>query len=356
MTSLEELDLHRNFGIISKQPNLKNLYIKSGDFASLECNENIQVVDFGLSNGIVSEASIKSLENFVKTQRKIERFHIEMYMTEVHRFSSIVSYILSLDSLRCVSTKYAVLFNAIPEIRTEHSKQLKLRAISHVSEFRPATTLKVFSKDVYHQMYFLHPPLDDFAMSLNSGNFGYFVMINGRLLLGILKEVEIEIKIEANSQEMVGEKDLDEFTKNHRKINALKWNVEPCKSIELKTFKRACKNLKELRKFLIKMTYEKFDSSKIYKIIKKYAPNLECLVVNFGGQVESCIAKNQKIEAYFKKKMPTLKFKIIFGYQVTLNYDRSIHTTTKLVADLRCGQMGVKLENLTSADEEDAWL
>jgi hypothetical protein len=181
------------------------------------------------------------------------------------------------------------------------------------------------------------------------------VIINGRLQ-DILNEVEIEIKIAGNSQETVGEKDLDRFTKSHPKITALKWNVEPTKSSELETFKRACKNLKELRKFLIKMTYEKFDPSKICKLIKKHAPKLECLVVNFDGQVKICTTKNQEIEAYFKKKLPKLKFKIIFGYQVRLNYDRSIHTTNQLVSELKCRQLGVKLGNLTNSDENDVWL
>ncbi len=154
VTSLEELDLDTNFGMIAKQPNLKNLYIKGGDFTSLECNENIQVIDFGLSMGSsISEVSMKSLENFVKTQKKIERFHVELYANDVYRCSSILSHILNLETLRSVTSKYALMIRAIPEIRMERFKKLKLRAISSYPRFRPATALELFSDDA-HQIFF----------------------------------------------------------------------------------------------------------------------------------------------------------------------------------------------------------
>jgi hypothetical protein len=351
-TTLEKLKLAQNYEIISKQPKLNylSLGLRYYNFNIENNDDDVQLTHLeiiSLSNGIDEEA-FKKLENFLKTQNKIENFQFTNNFGR-NDYSAIFTHILSLETLRAISINSVEMFDEIP-VRNDRVGKLSVDYSSYYKAASLSDCFQLFPMITSLELINFHRASNENYSLINSSRTLEELVIRDSDFFRLAKlEIPNLRKIHIHTYEACNGNIIDNLTKKHPNITELKLNLPTYKTTNLELLEIVLKNLKHLQRFMMDWTInnatftmspnpvmnvetEDFiksiqnDNAKICEIVRDNRAALECLALNFGPTQQNvdmniCREKRNEIktefESFFKRELPGLKVNVLLGYTET---------------------------------------
>jgi hypothetical protein len=338
---LEKLDLNKAFELISQQTELKDLKITiQQDYEWTVKNDGIQVSRLEV-NALVelSVTSRRNLEQFVKSQKKIESFEAILYNSDSNRpfYSSILKYVQTLDTLRSISVENIGLIGDFKQTKNCQVENLTIRKSWGVLNDR--IFIKLFPNIKRLEIHFLFMS-DDVIQLINNMPFLeelVIVDLGERRKPQVLQKItKLQIK-NLKKAELYSNSGCDgakivEFTKKHPNLTEFRFNVDPIQeSTHLKVLESTLKNLKNLKKLMMYVPFKGMcnvsgSADEICKLIGDNAPQLDTLALNFGMNDEDSDILVRRYDReyldyckidesrFIRYSLPHLKFKFLYYY------------------------------------------
>ncbi len=340
VTWLEKLHLQEAFELISQQKELKEftLGIKQEHEWTVK-NDDIQVTSLEVNAVFqLTETSRRNLEQFVKSQKKIESFSCN-FPNERNKvfYSSMLKHLQTLETLRTITVEnIGVAFNDFPVTDNYHVESLTIRQM--FCGLADRKYIELFPNLKKLEIYLDSPLSNDFIQLLNNlatleelliidlGKHGYHDL--NRISHFQIKNLR---KFELYSYDGCRGDSIVQFTKNHPDLLEFRLSLHPIKeSTYLEVLESTLKNLKNLKKLMMFIPFRGWLSvvevtREICKLIGENAPQLEALAVNFGVNDYTDVSRLgfdhdywdsyiREISGDFERALPNLKFKFLCNF------------------------------------------
>ncbi len=326
VTSLVELESNVNFGMISQQLKLErlSLHLMDDGFQLMQLNDGIQVTDFGLKIWKrITGSALANLESFIRSQRKVESFHIDILerreKTEEGIYKIFLESILNLETLRSVSTDHAGTIELFPVDRVNHQVRNLVVKSRYNNPIDLTRYLKLFPQLKRLEIHPFQHQLRGNMTAINNSKFlEELVIRNSQKFPEIMHRLKIRNlrKFELQSTDSCPDLTLYQFLIRHPQISSMQLKIPRIKkysSYERRKF--SLENLVKLEKLVMEMDFRNFDETSVglCEMMRRDLMETEYCLLNYYDRAWQRIASEESFDDYLKRQLLDLTFLVLHG-------------------------------------------
>jgi hypothetical protein len=271
----------------------------------------------------VTGPALENLENFIRSQRKIESFHVDILegreKTDEGIYKTFLESILNLETLRSVSTDHAGTIELFPaDLVNQQVTNLVVKS-RYNNPIDLTRYLKLFPQLKRLEIHPFHHPLrGSMTATKNSKSLEELVIHNSHKFPEIMHRLKIRNlrKFELQSTDSCPDLALYQFLIRHPQISTMQLKIPRIKkysSFERRKF--TLKNLTKLEKLVMERDCQNFDETSVglCEMMRRDLMETEFCLLNYFDRVWQGMESEESFDDYLKRQFPDLKFVVLHG-------------------------------------------